>query len=181
MFAAGEHYQINSQGMGSQYTKLNGVLVIDGVEQANPNLEIGVFDQDGICRGAKKPTKRQATGQYIYLLQIRGNEGFTYTFRVWDHETQTELDLVDNVVDENGDPIAYQGNYTYQYNGANTSMTNPYPLNFSSPSTGIEKEIVGYGNSTNGGYYLIASPVGQVSPTQVSHMTTDAFDLYYFD
>ena len=183
MFAAGEHYQINNQGMGSQYTKLNGVLVIDGVEQANPNLEIGVFDQDGICRGAKKPTKRQATGQYIYLLQIRGNDGFTYTFRVWDHATGTELDLVDNVVDEDGNQITYQGNYTYQYNGANTSMTNPLPLNFATPSAGFEKGIVGYSSASGNGsnWYLVASPVGEVTPSADNGFVTDAFDLYYFD
>ena len=40
--------------------------------------------------------------------------------------------------------------------------------------------INGYGNSTNGGYYLITTPV-QVNPQEVEGMTGDEFDLYYFD
>ncbi len=35
--------------------------------------------------------------------------------------------------------------------------------------------------TTHGGYYLIASPIGQVSPTKVSGMLDNEFDLYYFD
>ena len=42
------------------------------------------------------------------------------------------------------------------------------------------KTIVGYGTGT-GNYYLIASPIGDVNPTEVDGLVTDAFDLYYFD
>ena len=42
--------------------------------------------------------------------------------------------------------------------------------------------INGYGTSTNGGYYLIASPVNVENPSAtVAGMTTGDFDLYYFD
>ena len=46
-----------------------------------------------------------------------------------------------------------------------------------------ELPIAGYLNSTNpdGGYYLIASPIGEVSPTDVTNMLENAYDLYYFD
>ena len=33
----------------------------------------------------------------------------------------------------------------------------------------------------NGGYYLIASPIGVVSPTNVGGMLDNVYDLYYFD
>jgi len=42
------------------------------------------------------------------------------------------------------------------------------------------KEIAGYGDS-EGGYYLIASPVLGVTPTADNGFLTDANDLYYFD
>jgi hypothetical protein len=42
------------------------------------------------------------------------------------------------------------------------------------------KDIVGYGNSV-GGYYLIASPVGTVNPTNVSNMLSNSYDLYRFN
>lgn len=35
--------------------------------------------------------------------------------------------------------------------------------------------------SGDGGYYLIASPVGDVAPTDVQNMTSNNFDLYYFN
>ena len=44
------------------------------------------------------------------------------------------------------------------------------------------KEITAY--TEDGGYYLIASPVGEVNPTEVSNMITDPaenYDLFYFD
>jgi hypothetical protein len=42
------------------------------------------------------------------------------------------------------------------------------------------KEIEGYGTS-DGGYYLIASPVVAVAPTVDNGFLTNAYDLYYFD
>ena len=44
----------------------------------------------------------------------------------------------------------------------------------------FNKEIVGYGNS-DGGYYLIASPIGTVNPEDVGGMTDNLFDLYRFN
>ena len=45
---------------------------------------------------------------------------------------------------------------------------------------GIVKDIVGYGNS-NGGYYLIASPVMEDVNVAQAGMIANAFDLYYFN
>ena len=47
------------------------------------------------------------------------------------------------------------------------------------PEYTFYKDIQGYGNFA-GGYYLIASPV-TVDPAEVEGMTTEQFDLYYFD
>ena len=41
-------------------------------------------------------------------------------------------------------------------------------------------DIEGYGES-DGGYYLIASPVSMVRPTYENGFLTEAYDLYYFD
>ena len=42
-------------------------------------------------------------------------------------------------------------------------------------------DIKGYGQSTNGGYTLIASPIGGVNPADVAGMTVGDFDLYRFN
>ena len=61
------------------------------------------------------------------------------------------------------------------------AMTEPvnYTMNCPALQT-FTKTIVGYGTGT-GNYYLIASPIGDVNPTEVDGLVTDAFDLYYFD
>jgi hypothetical protein len=43
------------------------------------------------------------------------------------------------------------------------------------------KKIVGYNNSSDLNYYLIASPVGDVDPEDVTNMLSNSYDLYYFD
>jgi hypothetical protein len=47
--------------------------------------------------------------------------------------------------------------------------------------TSTTKDIIGYGESRNGRYYLIASPIGNVRPGDVSNMLNGDYDLYYFD
>ena len=61
------------------------------------------------------------------------------------------------------------------------AMTEPvnYTMNCPALQT-FTKTIVGYGTGT-GNYYLIASPIGDVNPTEVDGLVTDAFDLFYFD
>ena len=179
MFAQ-THYTVNTDGCGAFWTKLFCVLTIDGEEQYNTNLEIGVFDQDGFCRGAKKGIENPRTGRVIFQLQMKGVEGYTvFSFKVYDHDSEMELDLVEDFGE--GVQFTYQGNYTYQWNGSNSGAMNPYELNFTHPA-GEEPflDITGYGES-DGGYYLIASPVNSVTPTTENGFLTDVFDLYAFD
>ena len=44
----------------------------------------------------------------------------------------------------------------------------------------VTKTIAGYGEG-EGGYVLLASPVGTVNPAHVAHMLDNAYDLYAFD
>lgn len=59
----------------------------------------------------------------------------------------------------------------------------PYEVTPSTVAVGaqtITLDITGYGESA-GGYYLIASPIGEVSPANVGGMLDNEYDLYYFD
>ena len=59
----------------------------------------------------------------------------------------------------------------------------PYEVTPSTVAVGVQTitlDITGYGESA-GGYYLIASPIGEVSPTNVGGMLDNEYDLYYFD
>ena len=59
----------------------------------------------------------------------------------------------------------------------------PYEVTPSTVAVGVQMitlDITGYGESA-GGYSLIASPIGEVSPTNVGGMLDNEYDLYYFD
>ena len=81
---------------------------------------------------------------------------------------------------ENGTVVSTDASYTFTVNGDRTLVAN----------FGFKKDIVGYGTGT-GCYYLIASPIGDVAPTNVTNMTNydpqtgidtyTGYDLFYFD
>jgi hypothetical protein len=72
---------------------VNGIILIDEEEQTLATLEVGAFCGDE-CRGSRKATYFGMTGQYVVPLQIQGNtNGEVITFRLYDHDTQQELDL----------------------------------------------------------------------------------------
>ena len=174
------HYTPSYTGAGSQFTKLFCQLYIDNEAAVdNGQLELGCFDEEGVCRGAKLPIWRPTPGRYVYALQIRAADGAEIHFKVFDHATNTETDLVDDL----GEVITYQGNYTYYWNGTKTSYSNPYPLNFTHGGVTVSKVIEGYGTenaNSNTGYYLIASPIVDVNPDDVAGMTSAVYDLYAF-
>ena len=167
-------------GVGQVTTKFNCVLVIDGVEQSNPYLEIDAWDQDGICRGAKLPLVNPRTGRYVYQMQLRGiQDQHCYTFTVYDHEAGTDReDLVANI-------NFVWNNVTYTevcHNGNSTiaSAMNPVNADFFSVSSGLTKDIVPFTGEKDH-YYLIASPVGAVDFDNVTNLLANEYDLYYFD
>ena len=170
---AGEHWQMVSQGcLGTNcWVKCN--LYIDGEIVANPNLEIGVFDQDEICRGAKKPVYVPMYDWYYYQLTCKGYEGCEYHFRIWDHENDCErtdltLDIPETIVYVS--MVSYGG------------PTDPYHLNFASSGAAetYTLPITPY-SGDNDHYYLISSPIGDVDVDAVENLTSNSFDLYYFN
>jgi uncharacterized protein YjdB len=74
--------------------------------------------------------------------------------------------------------------YTTGEVGNSTTVDIPYEFTPSTVTIGMLESynlpITGYGTS-NGGYYLIASPIGEVNPEDVTNMLSNSYDLYYFD
>ena len=189
MFAQTLHYQINNSGCKPQKTTVTGVFMVDGVEiyngegmefQGGKNIEIGVFDQDGNCRGTKFPTWRGTTGagvvfnKYIYQLQIWGTDGMYYpTFKVYDHNNDMELDLVLDI----DETIVWTAGGKY----GGIALDQLYAINFThNAAGGYDLTITPY-SGTDDHYYLISSPV-TVNPSAVTNMIEPyAYDLYYFN
>lgn len=181
MFATGEHFTADRTGC-KYATKLLCTLYIDGELQGSSqdfgnNLEIVAFDQNGIIRGALRPSWNPSWNAMGYLIQCWGYEGLQFTFQVWSHEIEDFLPIEFQNYTLNGEAHPY-----LEWDGNSTvgSLTVMAHLNFTSSYT---LDIAGYGGGT-GNWYLIASPV-TVAPANVAGvpqgMTQGNFDLYYFD
>lgn len=81
---------------GTQYSMtVLGVILIDGVEQNNPMLEVGAFCGDE-CRGSNVAYLDSLTMRYVVPLNIVSNveSGETISFRLYDHRAEEELDVL---------------------------------------------------------------------------------------
>lgn len=163
---------VDPQG-GANTAWLIGVLQVNGVAiTESDNWAVGAFSGD-VCRGISDGE----TGWYIntnpnrpyslyIMMELFGNNNEELTFKLYDKQTETIYAEVDNVT------------VTYVNDEIFGSYKNPVILNFEVPQTFII-DVDPY--TTAGGYYLIATPVGEVSPENVENMLSNEYDLYYFD
>lgn len=71
---------------------LTGVIQINGIEQQSANYEVGAFCGE-VCRGSVMPMYFPPTQRYLVQLIIFGEIGDQITFKIFNHETDQELDL----------------------------------------------------------------------------------------
>ena len=107
---------------------LTGVIFIDGEEQRNEALEVGVFCGDE-CRGAQMATYFQPTDRYLVMLMVYGNSGDNLTFKIYDHISEQELDL--------NSPSSIM----FNTDGYGT-LVEPYFLNFTMPGLTHTRALV---------------------------------------
>ncbi len=69
-----------------------GVLEINGVEQSMDAFEVGVFCEDE-CRGSEMLTYYEGLDRYMLFMTLYGQSGDVMSFRLYDHNSQRELDL----------------------------------------------------------------------------------------
>ena len=112
------------------------------------------------------------------VLSTTGWEKLDFVTTLW---TATEFPTSKTTISL--DLTAYNNQDIYiafKYNGVGTSGRMWYIDNVHIfVGEAFTKSITAY--SENGGYYLIASPVGTVSPENVTSMLSNSYDLYYFD
>ena len=93
LFAYGQqqtHWQSPNNFSGS--VTVQGILVVNGIEYLGESIEIGAFCE-GQCRGAGLPYGTMVMGHRLYFINIGGNtDGDLITFRLWDHESNQELE-----------------------------------------------------------------------------------------
>lgn len=134
-------------------------------------LEIGAF-VDGVCRGHSFMIDETSLGDPYPSVNISvffdiAND--TITFKLYDHLKEIEYDSYSSNI------VLLTGESHFElYDDPETAVV----LSF---STTFTKEITAYTPDTKNHYYLIASPIGTVSPADVTNMLSNNYDLYYFD
>jgi len=134
------------------------------------------------CRGHMFLNNYVADGDPYPIMELQlyyTDPGETVTWKMYDHSTGTEYtDCTANMTVLTGE---WHDELYYDYDDA-------LVLNFAAPSAvSFTKHIIGYGDvSAEGGYYLIASPIGAVDPTDDTKVTgminpSGNFDLFDFN
>ena len=72
---------------------VTAVVEIDGVEQQNTMFELGAFSGEE-CRGSQMALYFEPTQRFLYQMTVSGEEGDEIAFRLYDHVTNEELELV---------------------------------------------------------------------------------------
>ena len=141
-------------------------IQINGVPQSGDNWEVGAFCGDE-CRGDQVGTVPAPTefGQMLSMV-VYGVNGDVINFYLYDIENQSIVGECSTTV-------------TYVEQGNAGVVWDPLILNFIVTES-YNLDIVGYGDG-DGNYYLIASPIGEVSPEDVTFMLSNSYDLYYFN
>lgn len=142
------------------YMPVMAVVQIDGVEQTSTTLELGAFCGEE-CRGTALAIYVAPVDRYIYQLSVYGDNGDDITFKLFDHTTQTELDLTS------------EAGITYMVNGSYGTGNNPYPINFvSMVSVNALVSPVDAGTVTGTGNYV---------PGSGATLTANANEGYVFN
>ena len=160
-----EHHWIYDDAPYSNNMAVAFWVTLDGVYLDNTNIEVAAFVGDEVRMSAFLETLHPALAHmFIYQSIGLNNNGETITFKMYDHNNSKEYDFctftvigeIDGTVGTVDDPIVLPFFTTY------TKPITPY-------------------TGTGDHYYLIASPVGEVTPSADNGFLTNNYDLYYFD
>ena len=121
--AEGEHWEWNAFQYPDNAIFVS-VITINGVEQRTEDLEIGAFHDD-VCRGSIKCEYDARKDRYFAFLTVNGVNGMEMTFRLWDHSTQSELDVTCDYT------------YTFEGDGSYGIPRDPFIFPFTANADGV--------------------------------------------
>ncbi len=118
MLAQETHWKASNEGADLYSMTMTCEVYFEGIAQTNLNLEIGAFAGD-VCRGVKYPPRTLPNDHVVFQLGCYGAEGETFTFKLYDHSTNLELNVV-----------CRQDGFVYTENGSFGTVRNPFVLDF---------------------------------------------------
>ena len=142
----------------------NSVLIIDGVESVSDQIEIGAFC--GVeCRGAALPYGTLVGGHRLYFLSIGGNtNNEVITFRLWDHETDQELEY------------ECQTTVTFTDNQQLGTYPDWFEISFTSPVTTVDQTIT-LGNGANWCSFCVEITLNDLKAALVTAYPNDTISI----
>ena len=164
--AQGNHYNVNDIHAFQTHMLVVTQIYIDGVEQSSSDIELGAFVGDEVRGSGRVGPHTSHSYNRAHIEVYYTSTGESVQFKLYNHASNSEYLSYTTTVE----CLTRQDGYG----------TNKYPvvLNFYSPFT---KTITAYTPGSNDHYYLIASPIGEVSPEDVTNMLSNSYDLYYFN
>ena len=147
-------------------------IQVNGAVVDNGNWVVGAFLHDE-CRatsGTELDDWTDVNLGYFAFMNIMGEDGDEIEFYLFDKTSDKVIDAQCSTTVElvNGAEL-----------GIDILGGDIFILNFMTKST-LTKEIIGYTTGQRD-YYLIASPFGDVNPTEVTNMLENSYDLFAFD
>ena len=147
-------------------------VTLDGNYVGNPDIQVNNYDYDIEIAAFVNDECRMSTFLFSVAptlhLYVMNSVHFSLagepvSFKMYIHSTGKEYDMCDFTT-------------TVSENGCG-SIDDPITLPF---HTYFTKDITHY-TGISDHYYLIASPIGEVSPGNVTDMLSPSYDLYYYD
>ena len=117
------HWDVDVHAYADNMT-VTGVIEIEGVEQMTNALEIGAFCGEE-CRGRERAEYIEELDRYLLFFTIYGEDNDELSFRLYNHETDEELDLV------------CASTLTFHTNDIVGTPYEPYVFAFAEPGTDI--------------------------------------------
>ena len=163
----------------TQYTMtVSGVLNLDGESMVNNSrsayLEVGAFCGEE-CRGSFLPDLNPApfAPGYYYQMTIYSNvqSGETITFRIWDHETNQELN------------VTCASDVTFVADGGFGNLMTPYELTFvtNRNSSSINSVHTGSFRNTSNGEVVSTDPIYSFTVTEdasyVAYFSLNSYEI----
>ena len=111
-------------------------VYIDGVEQQDEMLELGVFCGDDV-RGAALPSYSIVAKKYVYNITLYSDNECELTFKLYNHNTDAVLDL------------DCEHLYTFMAEATEGTAQSPYEVNFTSPIPAVIFTGEGSWNNSN--------------------------------
>lgn len=146
-------------------TNMNVIAVIEinGIEQTTTSLELGAFYGDE-CRGSQMLNYYESLDRHMLFLTLYGSYGHTFTFKLYDHETQQELDLdCDQTISFSSDAIigALRDPYIFSFTGGSSYTI----TTAASPEVG--------GTATGGGTFMMGESCTVSATANAGYSFTD--------